>query len=114
MDIKPQIKKIQNVIGIFLIFLVKHIAFTCVFLFFFSLIFGFLIFYKYSILADKIEFESFKYIQLDEEKYQNILLIWEEQEKRFLDTNSKQYLNPFVKSILIIEEGVEIEKELTE
>jgi len=116
--IAVKIRKVKVFLGKLLVFLAQHISLTCLFIFCLTLIFGALLFYKYSILVQKIEFEPSELLQLKEKNYQNILKIWQEQEKKFIGTDSKERINPFKKPVPIIEEELESEKsepeELTE
>jgi len=62
----------------------------------FSLILGGLIFYQYAILAERKEPEiSKKPLQFNKKNYQEILGVWQEKEKRFQGTDSKEYLDLF-------------------
>lgn len=57
---------------------------------------GSIIFYKYVFLAQNSDVEtSSDILRFNEEKYQKILVIWLEREKRFEGSDSKTYLNPF-------------------
>lgn len=90
----------------------EHAFLVCLFLFVLASIFGGLSFYKYNILAQKVEFETLDQSLLFKEKiYQEILTIWQEQEKRFDEADFKEYLNPFEKSVLFPEEEVPGEEE---
>jgi len=61
-----------------------------------ALIFGGIIFYKYSILAKKAEPKiTEKPLQFKEKTYQKVLKIWQEREKKFQETDLKQYPDPF-------------------
>ncbi|MCJ7786674.1 hypothetical protein MUP06_00460 [Patescibacteria group bacterium] len=87
--IKIFFKKLPRILGekAFLAFL---------FLLFISLILGGIIFYKYSILAEKAEPRIIeKPLQFKEKVYQEILNEWEAREKRFKETELKEYPDPF-------------------
>jgi len=61
-----------------------------------ALIFGGLIFYKYSILVEKAEPEISEIpLKFKEKTYQDVLKIWQEKEKRFEEADLKEYPNPF-------------------
>lgn len=63
----------------------------------FCLIFGGAVFYRYNILAKNTGSEVSKnYLSFDEKTFRNVLEIWREREKRFEETDSKIYPNPFV------------------
>lgn len=91
----PQKINFNKIITLFEI-LAKKSLFTLLLLFCLSLIIGSFLFFKYYILPQKkpIEIKE-KPIELKEKNYLEILNIWEEREKRFEETKSKEYLNPF-------------------
>jgi len=61
-----------------------------------ALIFGGLVFYKYSILVEKAEPEISEIpLKFKEKTYQDVLKIWQEKEKRFEEADLKEYPNPF-------------------
>ncbi|MDI6603244.1 MAG: hypothetical protein QME57_03980 [Patescibacteria group bacterium] len=61
-----------------------------------ALIFGGIIFYKYNILVKKVKVQIIEEpLQFQEKAYQDILKIWQEKEKKFQETDLKQYPNPF-------------------
>ena len=65
-------------------------------LFIIALGIGALLFYKYIILVQKTQPQITENpIQFKEKTYEGILQIWEEREKEFQATQSKQYPNPF-------------------
>lgn len=67
-------------------------------LFMLSLIFGGLIFYKYSILPQPEPVEEGEVgLKFKSELYQKILEIWQNKEGRFEKTAAKQYLNLFIR-----------------
>lgn len=69
---------------------------SILFLFLLATILSSLIFYKYVILVKKIEPEiSGKPLLVEEETYQDILMIWQEREMKSQQADLKQYLNPF-------------------
>ena len=111
---KPEVKKIKEFLEKVSIFLAQHTFLTCLFLFFLSLIFGGFLFYKYIILTQKIEPESFGQLQLEEKIYQDILAIWQEEERKFIEADLKEYPNLFRKPVVKPEEENFIEEELTE
>ena len=72
---------------------------TIIVLFFLSLILGGFIYYKYFILVKAIEPQIIKTpLQLEEKTFQKILNEWIEREKRFQETNLKEYPNLFKES----------------
>lgn len=67
-------------------------------LLFLSLIFGGFVFYKYSILIEKetpqiITPEELN--QFNKKTYEEVVKIWQEKEKRFESSESKEYPDPF-------------------
>jgi hypothetical protein len=62
-----------------------------------ALIFGGIIFYKYQILVKRAKIQiTEEPLQFQEKIYQDILKIWQEKEKNFKETDSKEYPNPFI------------------
>lgn len=75
--------------------LAEHSFLTIVALFFLSLILGGFIFYKYCILVEKAELPIIeKPLQFEQNLYQKILDEWLEREKRFKETDLKEYPDP--------------------
>lgn len=94
---KIQINKIKNFFGSLILFIIKHDFLVCLFLLLLSLVLGGLL--VYSILVQKVEHKGLEQTFLIEEKnYQEILKIWQENEKTFLEADFKQYLDPFEKT----------------
>jgi len=76
--------------------LAEHSLLTILALFFLSLIVAGLIFYKYVILVEKAEPQIIKKpLHFEEKIYQKISDEWAEREKRFNETNLKEYQDPF-------------------
>lgn len=72
---------------------------------FLALILGGIIFYKYSILAQKVEPQIIeKPLQFKENLYQKVLEKWENRQKKFEETELREYPNPFQGSISAPEE----------
>ena len=87
--IKIFFKKLPRILG-------ENAFLTFLSLLFISLILGGIIFYKYSILAEKAEPPIIKKpLQFEEKIYQKILNEWEAREKRFKETELKEYPDPF-------------------
>ncbi|MDI6591775.1 MAG: hypothetical protein QME61_02485 [Patescibacteria group bacterium] len=91
-----KLKKIRQ----FLIKLPKTLAestfLTILIFLFLALVFGGLIFYKYSFLVEKKKPEVFeKAIYFNEKAFQEVLNIWEEREKKFKQTELKEYPDLF-------------------
>ena len=76
-----------------------------------ALIFGCVLFYKYSVLAEKKEPEVFKKpIEFKENIFENILKEWENREVKFNATDTKEYPDLLKEEISILGE----EEDLTE
>ena len=87
--IKQPLKRLPRVLG-------ERALLTFLGLFLLSLIFGLIIFYKYSILAKRVVPQiTEKPLQFNEKIYQDVLKIWQEKEERFLETDLKQYPDLF-------------------
>ena len=87
--IKIFFKKLPRILG-------ENAFLTFLFLLFISLILGGIIFYKYSILAEKAEPRIIeKPLQFEEKIYRKILNEWDAREKRFKETELKEYPGPF-------------------
>jgi len=87
--IKEFFKKLLRVLG-------ERAFLTFLGLLIITLIFGGFIFYKYSILAAKMEPQvTEKPLQFKEKTYQAVLKFWQEKEKRFKEVDLKEYSNPF-------------------
>ncbi len=115
MEIKIRIGKIKKILGELLSTIAKHVFLACLFLFFLSLIFGAILFYKYNILFQRAELEVLEKPFLSEEKtYQEVLEVWQEHERIFKEADFKEYPDPFRKSVLIPEEVPGETEELTE
>jgi len=89
-------KKIKNKLGKMILFIARHDFLICLFLIFLSLVFGFFLIYRYAILEQKVKPEvSVQNFQIKMDTYQEILDIWQKQEKISNEANSKEYSNPF-------------------
>ncbi|MFC1663788.1 hypothetical protein ACFL0A_01545 [Patescibacteria group bacterium] len=86
---KDFLKKLPKILGTY--------AFSTFLGFFiFSSILGLIIFYKYGVLAERAEPEvSEEPLQFKEKTYQEVLKIWEDCQKKFEQTESKIYPDPF-------------------
>ena len=88
-EIKQFLKKLPRTLG-------KRSFLTFLGLLLISLIFSGFIFYKYSFLAEKEKLEVLeKPLKFNEKVYQDVLKIWQEKEKKFGETNFKEYPDPF-------------------
>ncbi len=95
-----KIKKTKKFLTKLPLIVAKHAFWACLFLFFLDLLLGGLLFYKYSILAQRAELEDLvEPPLLNEKTYQQVLKVWQEQEQRFLQTDSKEYPDPFLESV---------------
>ena len=65
-------------------------------LLFLSLIFGGFVFYEYNILPEKEAPQiSEGPLQFNKKTYEEVVKIWQEKEKRFESSDSKEYPDPF-------------------
>ena len=108
MKIKTKVNELKEFLGKCPLILAKHSFLTCLSLLLLALIFGGFLFYKYGFLAQKAEPELSDSFLLKKEIHQEVLEIWQEQEKRFSETDSKEYPDPFKKTTVVPE------KELSE
>lgn len=98
--IKEFLEKLPRIIA-------EHFFLAFLVLVFFALIFGGILVFKSIILIEKLEPEiTEKAVQFRESTYQKILTEWENRQKRFEETEKKEYPDPFLK--------VYLEEELTE
>lgn len=105
MKIKIKTSQIKKILEKLSLTIAQHAFLACLFLFIVSLIFGALFFYKYSILARKVEPEALATpVLLKQETYQKVLAVWQEYENRFQQADSKEYPNPFLESVPFPEE----------
>lgn len=113
----PSIKfnKIKEFLRKFFRTLAEKTFFTFLGLFFLALIFGTFLFYKNVILVKKAQPEIFKKpLQLNEKLLGEILGESENRQKKFEETELKEYPNPFWRIIPPEETGPEVTEELTE
>ncbi len=90
------IKKLKDKLGKFSTVLAERDFLTFFGLFIISLLFGSLLFYKYIFLVERTEpKKTGTAIQIDAQKYEKVLKIREDKEKKFQEADSKQYPNPF-------------------
>lgn len=92
---KIDFRKIKEFLERALIAIAQRVFLTCVFLAVLALIIGGISFYKYSILAQKVKPGDFKYFQLEEEVYQEVLKVWWNKEQKFKEADTKEYPDPF-------------------
>lgn len=93
---KIKIRKFKKFLRNLPLAIAKHAFLACLFLFFLALIFGGLLFYKYSILTQKTNLEDLSWgFSLEEETYQQVFKAWQEQDRKFQEADFKEYPNPF-------------------
>jgi len=98
-----QTDKIKEKLIIFPRFLAKHSFSTFFILFIVSLILGGVIFYLYVISIERIEIAETRHkFLLKEDTYKEVLRHWEERDIKFIQADSKQYIDPF------LERGIDI------
>jgi len=102
---KIGIKKFKKFLEKLSLSIAQHAFLSCLFLFLLSLISGGFLFYKYSISAQEVKPEALdKSVLLKEEAYQEVLEVWQEQERISQEADFKEYPNPFEKPIPTEEE----------
>ena len=93
---KIETKKIKKFLKGLPRVLAERAFLTFLFLFLMVLIIGGIVFYKYNVLAKKAEPQILEQpFQFQEKTYQSVLKAWQEKEKRFKETDLKEYPNPF-------------------
>jgi len=89
--------KLRKFLGKLSLTIAQHAFLACLFLFLLALVFGTFLFYKYYISAQKAELGLLdRSVLLREKAYQEVLRVWQEQEKRFEETDFKEYPDPFM------------------
>jgi len=93
---KIKTKKIKDFLKTFPQWLAERTFLSLLIFIFLALILGGLFFYKYSFLIEKkpIELKE-KPSRFNEKSFENVLKICQEREKKFKETESKEYPNPF-------------------
>ncbi|MDP2910549.1 MAG: hypothetical protein Q8N58_02065 [bacterium] len=99
-EIKIDKTKILKLLKRFPLLIANHAFSACLILFLSALLIGSVVFYKYFILAQKIDPSDLNdsYL-LNEEGYQEIKNTWQKQETIFEQSDSKEYPNPFIESL---------------
>lgn len=93
---KQDIKKISYFFGAISRQMADHFFRAVFIILLVNLIIGGILFYKYNFLIQNRIIEiSPDILKFREDIYQKILVIWSEREKRFNESGSKIYLNPF-------------------
>lgn len=91
-----EIKKTKKFLSNIPLNIAKHAFLSSLVIILLSLILGALLFYKYTVLAEKAGNEDLGQKHLLEEKlYQRVLDVWQEREKTFQQASIKDYPNPF-------------------
>jgi len=92
------IKKIKEGCGKSVKIIGCHPILFCAFMILLALAISGCVFYYYVFSVQKIEIEmSTSLLSLKEKNYQDILKIWQDQEKKFQEADLKIYNNPFKK-----------------
>ena len=105
MIIKERINKTKKSLSKMPLIITTHAFWVCLILFILSLAIGANLFYKYSILAERVEPEELEQTVLFKERtYQKVLKAWQEREKRFQEADFKEYSNPFLEAVPFPEE----------
>lgn len=94
-------KNILNQTGELFEFLAKHLFLSAILMFFLALmVTSFLINYYPAIIGSNYQSASFSF---NEKKYQDILSVWQNQDKNNQDINSKVYTNLFYENIKVLD-----------
>lgn len=94
---KIEISKIKIAFIKLLKVLANYTFLTFLVLLFLSLIFGTILWYKYKSLAQKEKLEvQIMPLQLKEDVFERVLKAWEERERRFKESEFKEYPSPFL------------------
>jgi len=89
-------------------FIANHAFIASVALFLLALLIGAILFYKYFILVQKIDLSNInENFLLDEQGYQELRNTWQKQETMLEQSESKEYPNPFIKSLPFPEQKVD-------
>jgi hypothetical protein len=76
----------------------RHFIVSVFMLFLIAAFIGTILFYKYVFLAEKKgEKNVSSFLSIKQEVYQGVLEFWQEQEQRFKNIDSKEYIDPFKK-----------------
>jgi len=95
-EIKIKIKKTKDFFKRLFYFFIERVFLTCLLLFFISLIFGAFLFYKYNILVHNLEpTEETRSLLWKEDVYKKILGVWQKEDEKFKEAETKEYFNPF-------------------
>ncbi|MBU2545432.1 hypothetical protein KKC65_03225 [Patescibacteria group bacterium] len=93
---KIEIKKTERFVRKAPLFIAKHIFEFSLIALFLSLAIGVIVFYKYNILDQRIDLNNLpQTCLLEENSYQRILDVWEENEQMFNQADSRDYRNIF-------------------
>lgn len=93
---KDKFKKIGSFFARIMVFLLEKHFLSCILLFILAMGLGVLVFYKYCVLEQQKEINiSEKSLWIKDDAYNRIMKVWQENEKEFLEADSKQYRNPF-------------------
>ena len=95
MKLRFNIKKIKTFFEKLLFLMAENIFSSCLVLILLTLVIGTAIFYKAVFPLNSANFESSELLRLEKEKYNNILKIWEEEDKKMSGADSKKYKDVF-------------------
>jgi len=109
---KVKTGKIKKFLGKLVLTIAKHLFLDCLIIFLLALIIGGFFYYKYNILIQGAELESFEKPFLSEKNdYQEVISFWQENEEKFEGADLKKYINPFKEPSIISEEVPENESQ---
>ena len=92
---KIELNKIKKFIKKTIRILAVNVFFGFIFSLIIALLLGGFVFYKYIILITEMEFEISEQLGFNEVTYKKVLSAWQDREKKFEKTISKEYPNPF-------------------
>jgi len=79
----------------FLVAIAQHLFISCLVVFILALIAGSLLFYKYVFLTQKIDLEDYKFFEIREDFYNEVMQIRRQKESDLKEVDSQKYSDPF-------------------
>lgn len=96
MKLKIKTSQIKNIFKKFPRVLAEHAFLSVLSIILVELVFGGLLWYHYHTMVQKTEpEETLIAVQFDQNAYQEVRAVWQDQQKRFEAVNKKAYSNPF-------------------
>ena len=105
---KLKTDKIKKFLGKLVLIVARHFLLDCLVVFLLVVALGGFFYYKYNILIQRAELESLEEpFLLEKNNYQDVINFWQENEKKFKEADSREYINPFKEPAIIPEEAPE-------